>query len=71
MANHDQCLRNPAPPSDYIGIGKEETWGSLDVYLSGSENATVAVVLVTDVFGEYHSHVHPLPSMNSHAVHPS
>lgn len=51
MANHDQCLRNPAPPSDYVGIGKDETLGPLDVYVSGPENATVAIVLITDVFG--------------------
>ena len=66
MANHDQCLRNPAPPSDYVGIGKDETLGSLDVYVSGPENATVGIVLITDVFGEYHSRVHPLPSVKSH-----
>ena len=51
MANHVACVGRTHPTSDYVGSGKEERWGGLDVYVAGSDSAASAVIFASDVFG--------------------
>ena len=52
MADHAACFETPAPPSSFVGAGKVEKLGDLDTYIVGSETATSAVLLITDIYGE-------------------
>ena len=52
MADHAACFETPAPPSSFVGAGKVEKLGDLDTYIVGSEAATSAVLLITDIYGE-------------------
>lgn len=48
----DPRFHQGAPPSDTPATGTEEKLAGLDVYVSGSQNAKAAVVLVSDIYGE-------------------
>ena len=51
MANHVACIGRTHSVSDYVGSGKEERWGGLDVYVAGSESVSSAVIFASDIFG--------------------
>lgn len=72
MANHVACVGRTHPMSDYVGSGKEERWGGLDVYVAGSDSAASAVIFASDVFGVIPlSHVHFQKAHNTIKLQPS
>lgn len=53
MAEHNdkQCCTPGPPAKEHYGVGKEENWDGLDVYVNWPTGATQGVVLASDVFG--------------------
>lgn len=46
----DACC-TPAPSTSFLAGGKEEKWSTLDVYVSGAETCSAAIILASDVYG--------------------
>ena len=60
MANHVACIGRAHVASNYVGSGKEERWGGLDVYVAESDSVASAVIFASDIFGVlsiYHFHL--------------
>lgn len=52
----------PPPVSDYKGVGREDVWDDLSVYLTGSTQTQSAVVFIVDIYGTSLTCLAPCPA---------